>query len=498
MATALGYKTRMLLYTPESVYEMDHAALAVDGFSEPELMQRAGERVWREIDARWSGLHRITVFAGAGNNGGDAFVVALRAQAQGVEVQLLVQGDLSRQSATSRHFRDLWEQSGGVCETWQGQSIGGELIVDGLLGIGLQRELDAHWQDLVAAINQSSSPCVAIDIPSGLNALTGIAQPVAIDAELTVTFIGRKCGQFLADGPDHCGELIFDDLGVSSRVGSSQAAALEVIESCQLPPARKRNSHKNHYGNLLIVGGDRGMSGAVALAAQSALRSGAGLVTALVHPDCRANLAAFPEIMVLGWDSLAAKLPAASVVVVGPGLGHSAEAQHCLELLREARQPMVIDAGALDADFLQSMPSSGQQRVITPHPGEAATLLSCSTTEIQTNRMLSARRLVETFAVTTVLKGSGTLVSGADTPVPAINTRGNPGMATAGMGDVLCGIIAAFLGQGLDAFSAARSAVYVHALCAELYGLENDESGLIASDIIGLIARVTKQLRDTG
>ena len=496
MVTALGYKSSMLLYTPESVYELDHAAVATDGFSEPELMQRAGERVWREIDARWPGLGRITVFAGAGNNGGDAFVVALRAQAQGVEVQLLVQGDLSRQSPTSRHFRDLWEQSGGVCEPWQGQGICGEIIVDGLLGIGLQRELDAHWQDLVAAINQSPSPCVAIDIPSGLNGLTGIAQPVAIDAELTVTFIGRKCGQFLADGPDYCGELIFDDLGVSSRASGSQTAALEVIESCELPAVRKRNSHKNHYGNLLIVGGDLGMSGAVALAGQAALRSGAGLVTALVHPDCRANLAAFAEIMVLGWDALEAKLVDATVVVVGPGLGRSADAQHCLELLREAHQPMVIDAGALDAAFLQSMTSAGSQRVITPHPGEAAALLSCSTAEIQANRMLSAQRLVDSFAMTTVLKGSGTLVTAADVLVPAINTRGNPGMATAGMGDVLCGIIAAFLGQGLDAFSAARSAVYVHALCAELYAKERDESGLIASDIIGLIPQMVKQLRD--
>jgi hydroxyethylthiazole kinase-like uncharacterized protein yjeF len=486
----------MLIYTPESVYKLDHAAVAADGFSEPELMQRAGERVWREIDARWPGLNRITVFAGAGNNGGDAFVVALQARAQGVEVQLLVQGDLSRQSATSRHFRDLWQQGGGACESWQGQSLGGELIVDGLLGIGLQRELDLNWQDLVGTINQASQACVAIDIPSGLNSLTGIAQPVAIEAELTVTFIGRKSGQFLADGPDHCGELIFDDLGVSSRVGSSQAAALEVIESCKLPAARKRNSHKNHYGNLLIVGGDLGMSGAVGLAAQAALRSGAGLVTALVHPDCRANLAAFPEIMVLGWDALEARLADATVVVVGPGLGRSADAQHCLELLRAARQPMVIDASALDAAFLQSMTSCSSQRVITPHPGEAAALLSCSTAEIQANRMLSAQRLVETFSMTTVLKGSGTLVTAPDVLVPAINTRGNPGMATAGMGDVLCGIIAAFLGQGLDAFSAARSAVYVHALCAESYARESDESGLLASDIIGLIPQIVKQLRD--
>jgi len=425
-------------------------------------MQRAGERVWQAINERWPSVSRLTVFAGAGNNGGDAFVVALRAGAQGVAVQLLVQGDLSRQSATSRHFRDLWEQGGGLCEAWQGQSIDGEVIVDGLLGIGLQRELDAHWQDLVTTINAAPQPCVAIDIPSGLNGLSGVAQPVAVEAQLTVTFIGRKAGQFLADGPDYCGELQFDDLGISSTV---------------------RN-----------IGGDQGMSGAVALAAQAALRSGAGLVTALVHPDCRHSLAAFPELMVLGWDALEAKLADANVVVVGPGLGRSVEAQQCLQALHNAEQPMVIDASALDADFLQSL--SSQQRVITPHPGEAATLLSTRPAEIQANRLLTCERLFDLFGATTVLKGSGTIIAESAEVLPAINTRGTPGMASAGMGDVLSGIIAALLGQGLAPFAAARSAVYIHALCAELYSLDRDQSGLLASDVIDNIPRVVKQLRD--
>lgn len=496
LARLLGYKFSMFLYTPESVYRLDRAAVATDAFSEPELMQRAGARVWRAIDGRWPNLSSLTVFAGAGNNGGDAFVVALCARAQGVTVQLLVQGDLSRQSATSRHFRDLWEQNGGLCEAWQGQGIVGAVIVDGLLGIGLQRELDAHWQDLVTTINAAPQPCVAIDIPSGLNGESGIAQPVAVEAQLTITFIGRKTGQFLADGPDYCGELQFDDLGVSSEVRASVPAALEVIESCQLPAPRKRNSHKNHFGNLLIIGGDQGMSGAVALAAQAALRSGAGVVTALVHPDCRHHLAAFPEIMVLGWDALEAKLADASVVVIGPGLGRSVDAQKCLASLCTAQQPMVIDASALDADFLKSLIS--RQRVITPHPGEAAVLLSSSTAEIQANRLQACERLLDLFGATTVLKGSGTIIAGSAEVLPAINTRGTPGMASAGMGDVLSGIIAALLGQGLLPFAAARSAVYIHALCAELYSLDRDESGLIASDVIEYIPLVVKQLRDAG
>jgi hydroxyethylthiazole kinase-like uncharacterized protein yjeF len=289
----LGYKSSMLLFTPDKVYQLDKAAVEQDGFAEIELMQRAGCRVWQAIAERWPQVSGITVFAGAGNNGGDAFVVALSAHREGVDVQLLIQGDLSRQSDTSRHFKEQWEQAGGEFEAWDGQELSGEVIVDGLLGIGLQRELDDHWQTLIATINRREVPRIAIDIPSGLNGLTGNPQPVAVEAQLTVTFIGAKTGQYLADGPDYCGELIYEDLGVSNRVRRSVPAALDVIEYCQLPALRKKNTHKNHYGNLLIIGGDQGMSGAVALSAQAALRSGAGLVTALVHPDCRNNLASF-------------------------------------------------------------------------------------------------------------------------------------------------------------------------------------------------------------
>jgi len=241
----LGYKLGMLLYLPEMVYQLDKAAVEEDGFAEIELMQRAGQRVWQALSTRWPGLSKITVFAGAGNNGGDAFVVALSAHQQGVAVQLLIQGDLSRQSDTSSHFRKLWEQAGGEYEDWQGQALSGDVIVDGLLGIGLQRELDDHWQKLIAAINQCDAPRVAIDIPSGLNGLTGNPQPVAVEAQLTVTFIGAKTGQYLADGPDYCGELIYEDLGISTNTRQSVEAALSVIETCQLPPPRKKNSHKN-------------------------------------------------------------------------------------------------------------------------------------------------------------------------------------------------------------------------------------------------------------
>jgi len=482
----------MQLYVPESVYRLDQAAVAVDGLSEIELMQRAGRRVWQALCARWPGVGRITVFAGSGNNGGDAFVVACSALEAGVEVQLLVHGDLSHQSNTARHFADRWRQAGGVEQAWQGQVIDGQVIVDGLLGIGLQRALDDDWQQLIAAINAAPAPRVAIDIPSGLSGLTGTPQPVAVEAQLTVTFIGAKTGQWLADGPDFCGELLFDDLGVSAAARRGIDARLEIIEDCRLPPPRRRNTHKNHYGHLLIVGGDRGMSGAVALAARAALRSGAGLVTAVVHPECRHDLAAFPEIMVQGWEALESALPPASVVIVGPGLGTGDEARRCLRQLESTRLPIVVDASALKANFVRALASG--QKVITPHPGEAASLLASTSAEIQGDRLAASDALVAAFGATCVLKGSGTLVAEAGRTT-AINTRGNPGMASAGMGDVLSGIVGALLGQGLAPFDAARSGVFLHALCAERFAVDADPAGLVAGDIIDLIPRVMRSLR---
>lgn len=483
----------MYLYKPESVYRLDQAAIADDGIAEIELMQRAGRSVWEALSQRWPDIERITVFAGPGNNGGDAFVVALCAREQGVDVQLLTRGDLARQSAASRHFRDLWQQRGGMLETWQGQQLSGQIVVDGLLGIGLQRELDADWQQLIAAINAHPAPRVAVDIPSGLSGLTGRPQPVAVEAQLTVTFIGRKTGQFLADGPDYCGDLVFEDLGVSARSRAAAPAELETVDTCQLPPTRKRNSHKNDYGHVLIIGGDRGMSGAVSLAARAALRSGAGLVTALVHPDCRHNLASTPEIMVSAWDALAEKLPLASIVVVGPGLGASEAVAPCLQALRAATQPIVVDASALVADFLQTL--EARPLVITPHPGEAAALLQTTSGAVQADRIAACRSLVEKFDATCVLKGSGSLI-GTQGESMAVNIRGNPGMASAGMGDVLSGMIAAFMGQGLGAFEAARTAVLIHALGAEDFSREQDQSGLIATDVIERIPAIVRRLRD--
>ena len=223
------------------------------------------------------------------------------------------------------------------------------------------------------------------------------------------------------------------------------------------------------------------MSGAVTLAARAALRAGAGLVTALVHPDCRANLAAFPEIMVRGWDALEDYLDGADVIVVGPGLGDGHAARQCLRRLHRARQPLVVDASALVANALELFDSA--RMVLTPHPGEAGRLLGCSAAEVQADRPAAVARLAERFSATCVLKGADTLIAAAG-ETTAINTRGHPGMASAGMGDVLSGIIAALIGQGLPPFAAACDGVYLHALAAERFCARGDAIGMVAGDVI--------------
>lgn len=490
------YKTAMFLYQSQAVYELDKMAVEVDGFCEIELMQRAGDRVWQEISQRWPSLTCITIFAGSGNNGGDAFVVALRANEAGVAVQFLYKGDLNRQSTTSMHFHQLWLKAGGVVNSWRQQVIEGAVIVDGLLGIGLSRDLDEELQALVANINQQKAFRVAIDIPSGLNADTGVVQPVAVNADLTITFIAAKAGLYLADGPDYRGELVLDDLGVSSRSLMQATPALEIIDrkNVLLPVKRRCNSHKNQFGHVLVIGGDKGMAGAAALAARAALRAGAGVVSVLVHRECVHSLDSMPELMVKSWDELDACIESATVIVVGPGMGQGTEAKACLNKLACADRPFVVDASALTIGFLDSL--IAKHIVITPHPGEAAGLLKTTAAAVQSDRIAASYRLVNRFSVTSVLKGSGSLVQ-QSALMPAINVRGHAGMATAGMGDVLTGLIAALIAQGLSLYDASKTAVLLHALCAEDYARECDETGLIATDIINNIPRVLKRLRTT-
>ncbi len=491
--TATTKHSPACLYNVEQVYALDKIAIEIDAQPGLQLMYRAAMVVWRNVQCRWPQISRMVVFAGCGNNGGDAYAIACLARDDGVAVDVISMGDMQRQSTESAHFRQRWLEAGGIEFEWSGQIPDCDAIVDGLLGIGLNKVLDDQWIALIEAINQHRALRISVDIPSGLNANRGTAQPVAIRADLTVSFIGRKLGCFIADGPDFCGEYVFDDLGLARSSARRVKAFAELLDerSICLPARRLNNSFKNRYGHVLVVGGCAEFAGAAHLAAAAALRMGAGLVSLCVHPQSAARIPA-SEIMVGTWPELEQMSARASVMVIGPGLGRSDQALELLDRVVKLNFPMVIDADALSVGVLDSLASD--QVVLTPHPGEAARLLELAAHNIQSDRVLAVQALLKRWPYGVVLKGSGTLVGDQYSPISVCST-GHAGMATAGMGDVLAGLIASLLAQGLTASDAARSGVMIHALAADLFAEKQHADCLIASDVSELLGQVMNNLR---
>jgi NAD(P)H-hydrate epimerase len=338
----------------------------------------------------------------------------------------------------------------------------------------------------IAAANGAGNPIVAVDIPSGLNADTGAVLGIATRAALTVTFIGRKLGCYLGAGPEHVGRLQFDDLAVPLETYATQLPAARLLGEADVVaalPRRRHGAHKGDHGHLLVVGGGPGMPGAARLAGEAALRAGAGLVTAAVHPDNARAVAARPELMCVAASAaadLAQALERATVLAIGPGLGRSDWARELLAVALAAGLPSVVDADALN--LIADSPRRSDRWVLTPHPGEAARLLGTTTDAVQGDRMAAARELQSRYGGTVVLKGAGSLVISPGEP-PRLCDRGNPGMATAGMGDVLTGVIAGIAAQCGNLATAARAGVFVHAQAGDL-AARRGERGLLAGDVL--------------
>jgi NAD(P)H-hydrate epimerase len=362
-----------------------------------------------------------------------------------------------------------------------------DLIVDGLLGSGLQRDVEGEFALAVSAINSHSANVVALDIPAGLHGDSGAVMGFAVRADLTVTFVGLKAGLFLGDGQDYCGHVVFAGLGIPASCRQTSQPEFRRIDDDQLDRTlspRRRTAHKGDFGHVLVVGGGAGMPGAVRLCAEAALRTGAGRVSVATDPVHAALIVSTaPELMshgVAGAADLEPLLANADVIAFGPGLGKSAWAGELHTALAKDERPSVWDADALN--WLADGPTFVEARVITPHPGEAASLLGVSVTEVQSDRRSSLGQLGGRYGGVAVLKGSGSLVSSAS-GVPWLCTAGNPGMATPGMGDVLTGIIAALLAQGLSFEEAAAVGVEVHARAGDR-AAESGQRGLIASDLL--------------
>jgi len=476
------------IYTAAQVRELD-ARLIAAGTPGYELMQRAAYAGWRALRQKWPQSGCITVLAGRGNNAGDGYLIAALAMHAGWQVQVLAVGDPAELQGDARRAWAEADTGGVEIRPWSECAPLQGVLVDALLGTGLQGSVREPYAQAICMINASHLPVLAVDIPSGLCADTGSELGVAVQASLTVTFVGLKLGLFTGAGPDRVGTLQFAELQGDPLVRAEVAVAAERLTAAGLTklPPRKRTTHKGELGHVLVIGGDRGFAGAALLAAESALRAGAGLVSLATRGEhVLAALARRPELMcaaIASANQLYPMVEAADVLVVGPGLGQAAWGRSLLSAAMNGQQAQVWDADALNllAGGYATLPVGS---VLTPHPGEAARLLGCSTAHVQADRPAAARELAQRYQSVVVLKGAGSLIADPAGNL-AVCCNGHPAMAGAGFGDVLGGLIGALLGQGLPAYAAACLAVWLHARAGEQLAVQG--RGMAASDLLPAI-----------
>jgi len=455
------------------------------------LMERAGLAAAEKARAMLGDGFRVLVVCGPGNNGGDGLVVARHLQAWGYRVAVTLLADPERlPTDAAQAYRHLI-QSGANPLSQLPDEQRWDLIIDGLFGIGLSRNIETPFTDAIDWINKSGSPVLALDIPSGLDSDNGNVLGICINATETISFIGLKPGLLTADGKDYCGQISVASLEIDTeRFIAAQGHLLDQQAIVAHVPHRRANSHKGNFGSVGIVGGAKGMQGAAALAGRAALQMGAGRV----YLGTQAPLATGydpvqPELMWRDAEELLA-LPHLNALVVGPGMGQSETARLLLARCIESPLPLLLDADALNLiaahEPLQAaLATRRQATLITPHPTEAARLLDCDTAAIQRRRLDAALELAEQYRAAVVLKGAGSICALPDGRW-FINPTGNPGLASGGTGDVLSGMIGALLAQGLNGEQALQLGVYLHGAAADSLVEKNiGPIGLTASEIIG-------------
>ena len=480
------------LYTVEQVKAMEKLAIKKYNLSESELIERAGFVAFHFSLEYWRNSRRVVVFCGSGKNAGDGLVLARLFKSHNIEVSLVLMEEITKaHKAVYDFFKACCIQHIpihlSIGEQLSKKPI--DLIVDALLGTGLSRPIEGRYAKAIEYINQHDAPVLSIDVPSGLDANKGVPLGLAVKADVTMTYTGLKRGLFTADGTEYAGEVRYHALELPARVFASQihvAKRMDWQRVAGLLPQRHRNSHKGCFGHLLIIGGAKGMLGAALLAAKAAFRCGAGKITLASSPVHASHLAlSLPEAITFGVnkpESLRPLLDTVNAVVIGPGLGTDVWAQGLLEQVILSDKPTIIDADALR--LLPKSEKSPTQAILTPHPGEAAFLLATTSSKIQSNRFLALEQLQYKYGNTVILKGAGTLIATQDNQPPAICTGGNPGMAVAGMGDVLAGTLGGLLAQGMALDKVAIFGTCLHSEAGDRASKENGERGMIASDLM--------------
>jgi len=474
------------------------------------LMERAGKGATVLLRRNFP-RGRTVVVCGRGNNGGDGFVIARHLKRAGVAVELWLAAAPSAVRGDAARMLTGWRRAGGrVRECVTAADIDGlrrslgraTVIVDALLGTGLNAPVEGLHATIIDAMNAAGRPIFAVDIASGLSADTGRALGTAVRATMTATFGHAKVGQQLYPGIEHTGSLEIVDIGLHPDALATIGPTVDLVEAADVGrclPRRPRGAHKGTFGHVLVVAGSRGKTGAALLASEGAARAGAGLVTlasaAMLQPGLEGHVrevmtAALPDgrdgTVALG-DGIALTrlLEGRAAVVCGPGLGLNPDTRIlAAAVARTARVPLVLDADGLNAvagtGVLRERPA---ETVVTPHPGEMSRLLEITTAEVQADRLRVARQLAARDRVVVVLKGARTVVAAPDGRAAIVPT-GNPGMASGGTGDVLAGIVGGLLAQGLAAFDAARLGAFAHGLAGDRIALRQGETGLLARDLL--------------
>lgn len=477
------------LYRNEQIRAFDRIAIEEYGIAGFELMSRAGDAVFQQLTRCCPHAQTIAVFCGSGNNAGDGYIVATLLVVAGLNVKVYAVADPHQLKGDALTAYQQYVTAQGVVIPFQAQrTISADVIIDALLGSGATRAVTGVYAEAINTINQSSALVLAVDLPSGLNADTGNVMGIAVKANVTVTFIALKQGLFTGQAADYCGKIVYAALSLSKAILATQIpAAKRVIH--QSLPHRLRCSHKGSYGHVLIVGGEHGYSGAARLAGEAALRMGAGLVS-IATRSSHASLMNInrPELMCHGVENnvqLTHLLAKATVIAIGTGLGQSDWAEELLIAALAAQKPLIMDADALN--LLARYSETNTNWILTPHPGEAARLLNCSTAEIQQDRFSAVSALQAKYQGVVVLKGAGTLIASSEKV--AVSNTGNAGMASGGMGDVLTGVLAGLVAQGLSLSQAAQQGVYLHGIAADLAAQADGERGLLASDLMPYLRR---------
>jgi ADP-dependent NAD(P)H-hydrate dehydratase / NAD(P)H-hydrate epimerase len=510
--------------TAAEMHELDRLAIEIYGIPGVVLMENAGAQVARILWQEYADLQtrRVAVLCGRGNNGGDGFVIARYLHNRGVSVRVFIIGEPSDIRGDASVHLNMLQRAGMAPEIVKtpesARAVGArlaeyDLLIDALLGTGLKAEVSGMFQLIIAAMNAAGRTIVAVDIPSGLSADVGTLLGDHVRADLTVTMALPKRGLMLYPAAEHVGRLVVVDIGFPAAVREHAMIHCHTLEGHTLAAqlqTRADDTHKGTYGHVLIVAGGPGKTGAGALASMSALRTGAGLASfALPHSLNAAMEAKLTEVMtiplpesapgVLGDDAakrLIEWLEGKSALVLGPGIGTRPETVRCVhEVLRQVRIPTVLDADGLNALATDPKSTGDMQAplVLTPHPGELARLRRTTTAAIQANRLTAAQETASAWKAVVVLKGAHTVIAEPEGTL-YINLTGNPGMATAGSGDVLSGMIGALLGQGYTPSMAARIAVYTHGLAGDLAAAAVGERSLIAGDLIETLSRAFRQL----